>query len=116
MTAVRLIPLPIHVALELVAGLVLMSAPFALGLSAAAMVTGVVLGALVAGLALQSVDTPGGRPVPISAHRAADTGIALGLAGAAAILAAADTTAAILFGAAALAQLALNLSTRYSQR
>ena len=116
MTAIRLIPLPIHAALELVAGLVLLSAPFALGLSPAAMVTGVVLGALVAGLALQSVDTPGGRPVSVSAHRAADLGLALGLAGAAVILAQEDSTAALLFGGAALTQLALNASTRYSQR
>ena len=116
MTALRLIPLPIHAALELAAGIVLMTAPFALGLSPAALVTGVVLGALLAGLALQSVDTPNGRPVAVSAHYAADLGLALGLAGAAAILATEDGTAALLFGGAALTQLALNLSTRYSQR
>ena len=116
MTALRLIPLPVHAAIELMVGLAIMTAPFALGLSAAAMVTGVVLGALVAGLALQSVDTPGGRTVPVSAHYAADLGIAIGLAGAAAILATEDTSAAALFGTAAIAQLALNLSTRYTQR
>jgi len=116
MTAMRLIPLPIHSALELVTGLVLMTLPFALGLGAAAMVSGAVLGALIAGHALQPLDTPGRPPVPVSAHYAADLGLALGLGGAALILAAEDSTAAILFGAAAATQLVLNLATRYSQR
>ena len=115
MTALRLIPLPIHAALEMTAGLALMAAPFALGLSPAGMVAAVVLGALVVGLALQSVDA-GSRPLPVAAHYAADYGLALGLGAAAVLLATTDDAAALVFGAAALVQLTLNLVTRYSQR
>ena len=111
MTALRLIPLPLHSALEMLVGLVLISAPFALGLSTPALVTGVLVGALVAGVALHAME-----PVSVAAHHAADHGIAVGLAGAAIVFAAADASAAILFGAAALAQLALNLTTRYTAR
>src|SRR5687768_2906578 len=111
MTALRLIPLPMHSALEMLLGLLLISAPFALGLSAPALVAGVLVGAVVAGIALHAME-----PNSIAAHHAADHGIAVGLAGAAIVFSAADTTAAILFGAAALAQLALNLTTRYTAR
>ena len=115
MTALRLIPLPIHSALELLVGLALMALPFALGLSGAAIAVGIVVGALVAGTALQSLDT-GGRPLPISAHLAADFGLGIGLAGAALVLLTTGAAASILFGAAAMAQLALTSVTRYSQR
>jgi len=115
MTALRLVPLPVHSALELLVGLALMAAPFALGLSAAAIVVGVVIGALVAGTALQALDADG-RPLPVSAHYAADYGLTIGLGGAAAVLGSVDAPAAVLFGVAALAQLALTLVTRYSQR
>jgi hypothetical protein len=113
MTALRLLPLPLHSALEMLLGLVLIGAPFALGLSTAALVAGVLVGALIAGFALQAVEP---TRTSISAHHAADHGIALGMAGAAIVFASVDGTAAVLFGAAALAQLALNLTTRYSTR
>ena len=48
MTALRIIPLPIHAALEMVAGLALGIAPFALGLSTAATFLGVIAGAVMA--------------------------------------------------------------------
>jgi hypothetical protein len=115
MTALRLIPLQIHTAVELLVGLTLMALPFALGLSGAAIAVGIVVGALVAGTALQSLDT-GGRQLPVSAHLAADFGLGAGLAGAAVVLLTVDATASILFGAAAVAQLALTSVTRYSQR
>jgi hypothetical protein len=115
MTALRLIPLQIHSALELLVGLALMALPFALGLSAAAIAVGIVVGALVAGTALQSLDT-GGRQLPISAHLAADFGLGIGLAGAAVVLLATDAPASLLFCAAAVAQLALTSVTRYTQR
>lgn len=115
MTALRLVPLPIHSALEMFVGLALMGLPFALGLSTAAIVVGIVVGALVVGTALQSLDT-GGRPLPISAHVAADFGLGIGLAGAALVLLTMDAGASALFGAAAVAQLALTSVTRYSQR
>jgi uncharacterized cupin superfamily protein len=114
MTALRHVPLPIHSALEMLIGLALIGAPFALGLTAPALIVGVVVGAILAGVALQAVDP--GRTTSVSAHHAADHGVALGLAGAAFVLATVDGTAAVLFGAAAAAQLALNLTTRYSAR
>ena len=113
MSALRLLPLPIHSALEMTIGLVLIAAPFALGLGTAALVAGVVVGALVAGLALQAADP---ATTSISAHHAADTGIVLGLLGAAIVFLAVDTSAGLIFGAAALAQLALNVTTRYTAR
>ena len=114
MTALRLVPLQIHSAVEMVAGLLLMVAPFALGLSTAAMVSGVVIGALLVGIALQAIDGEG-RTFSVSAHWAADYGLALGLIGAAVVIATVDTSAALLFGGFGLAQLGLNLTTRYSR-
>jgi len=116
MTVVRLIPLPIHAGLEMLLGLALMAAPFVFGASIAGLVAGVVVGALVVGLALQSLDAGGRPPLPVSAHHAADYGLVLGMAGGALVLGIDDLTAAAIFGAAALAHLTLNLVTRYSQR
>jgi hypothetical protein len=114
MTALRLLPLPTHSALEMVVGLLLIGAPFVLGLSTPAMIAGVFVGAIVAGLALQGVDP--GRTTSVAAHHAADHGIAVGLAGAAIVLSTTDAAAGVLFGAAALVQLALNVTTRYTAR
>ncbi|HEV3001649.1 MAG TPA: hypothetical protein VGW75_12990 [Solirubrobacteraceae bacterium] len=117
MTALRIIPLPIHSALEMLIGLALGAAPFALGLSTAAAFVGVVAGVLMVGLSLQSLDTGTGDGIRLGAHLAADQGAALGLATAAAILASAgDPLAATLFAAAAIGHLALILATRYSAR
>ena len=117
MTALRFIPLPIHSAIEMLIGLALGAAPFALGLSTAATFVGVVVGVLVVGLSLHSLDTGTGEGIRLGAHLAADQGIALGLAAAAAVLAAAgDPRPAALFAIAALGQLTLILSTRYSAR
>ena len=116
MTALRLIPLPIHTGLEMAAGLLLMAAPFVLGLGFAPSVVGIVIGALVVGLALHAVDA-GGRAVSVAAHHAYDLGLAQGLAAAAVIGAVSgDPQATLLFGGFALAQLALNLTTRYTAR
>lgn len=119
MTAARLIPLPLHGALEMLVGFVIMAVPVALGLSPAAGVLGVVAGTLVVGLGLSStgVEADGRRPLAIAAHRAFDHGLALGLLGAAAVLGlAGDRAAAAVFAAAGLAQLALSLTTRYTRR
>jgi hypothetical protein len=113
MTALRLIPLPIHSALEMLVGLLLGVAPFALGLSTAAAFTAVIVGVLIVGLALQSI----ADDVRIGAHLAADQGLALGLAIAGAVMAATgDGPAAALFAGAAVAHLLLILATRYSAR
>ena len=115
MTALRLVPLPLHSALEMVAGLALMALPFALGLSTAGMLAGALVGALMVGLALQSLDV-GPQAPSVSAHHAADLGVSVGLAGAAVVFGAAGDATAWLFAGAALAQLALNLTTRYTLR
>jgi hypothetical protein len=117
MTAMRLIPLPLHSALEMLLGIAVGAAPFALGLSAGATIVGVVAGVLLVGLALQSVDTGTGASVAISAHLAGDQGIALGLAAAGAIMAVADQAlAAGLFAGVAIAHLLLILATHYTAR
>jgi hypothetical protein len=116
MTAFRLMSLPTHGAAETLLGLVLMGAPFVLGFSTAAIATTLVIGALVVGLGLAAA-TAGLATLDISAHTAYDTGIVLGLVGAAVVVAAAgDGIAAVFLLGAALVQLALNATTRYSAR
>jgi hypothetical protein len=116
MTALRLISLPTHAALEMAAGFVVMAAPFLLGFTPAGLVVSVALGALIVGLALSAVPVEG-RSVPIAAHFAYDRGIAIGLLGGALVLGIADDVAASLFLAgAAVAQFLLNVTTRYSAR
>jgi hypothetical protein len=115
-TLIRLLSLPAHAALELAAGLVLLTAPFVLGFGAAGLVASVAAGALVVGLALSAATTEGAA-IPVGAHFAFDRGMALGLLGGAVALAATGNRApAVLFGLAALVQLALNVTTRYSAR
>jgi hypothetical protein len=119
MTALRLISLPVHGALEMLVGFVVMAAPIALGLSAPAAVAGVVIGTLIVGLALASVDVEaeGRRPLAVATHHSFDYGLVTGMLGAAVVLGmAGDRAAAVLFSAAALLQLALNLTTKYSHR
>jgi hypothetical protein len=98
----------------MLSGLAVMALPFALGLSTAAILAGALIGALVVGLALQTVDT--GHASSVAGHHAADLGVAIGLAGAAVLFGAAGDPASLLFGGAAVAQLALNLTTRYTLR
>ena len=116
MTALRLISLPTHAALELAGGLIVMVAPFLLGFSPAGLVVSAALGALIVGLALTAVPLEG-RHTPVSAHFAYDRGIAVGMLGGALVLGlAGDTTAAVFLAGAAVAQGALNLVTRYTAR
>jgi hypothetical protein len=117
MTALRLISLPLHGALEMLLGLLVMVAPLALGASTAGAVLGVVTGALLVGLGLSSAaaDSDPRRPMSIAAHHELDYGLALGLLGTAVLLGlVGDRIAALLLAAAALTQLALNATTRYS--
>jgi hypothetical protein len=114
MPALRLIPLPMHAALEMLVGLAVGIAPFALGMSTAATFVGVIAGVLVVGLALQSIEDENPR---IAAHLAADQGAALGLAAAGAVMAASgDAVAAALFAGTAVTHLLLILATRYTAR
>lgn len=112
MTTFRLISLSTHGAVELLLGLAVMVAPFALGLSSAALVLGVLAGALLSGVALGTVDPSRGS---ISAHHANDVGLSIGLIVAGVALGlAGDPRAAIVFAGAALLHTALVLTTRYS--
>jgi hypothetical protein len=100
-------------------GFFTMVTPVALGLSPAAAVIGILVGALIVGLALSSTgsEADGRRPMAIATHHAFDYGLVTGLVGAAATIGfTGDRLAAVVFAAAALAQLALNLTTRYSHR
>jgi uncharacterized membrane protein len=118
MTAARLIPFPVHGALELVTGLFLLAAPFVFAFTVPAGVISISIAVLLVGLALGAATADGrSRSLPVATHHAFDHGLALGLLGAAAVLAVAgDEVAGIVLAAAAAAQLALNLTTRYSLR
>jgi len=117
MTALRLISLPVHGALEMLVGFLLMAAPVALGLSTAAGVVGILVGTVIVGLALTSTETSGRGTMTIAAHHAFDHGLVTGLLGTAAVLGlAGDKVAAVLFAVAALLQFSLSLTTRYSSR
>jgi hypothetical protein len=99
-----------HGAIELLAGLALVGAPFALGFGAAALVASLTAGVLLAGLALSD-------DMSISAHMAADTVLAGALVGTAAALAAGgDGLAAAVLACAAAAELALTAGTRWTRR
>jgi hypothetical protein len=114
-TAFRLISLPTHAALELLLALALMIAPFALSFGAGGTVVAVVLGAVLAGLALAGAGEPSG--LRVATHFAFDQTIVVVLVGAAlAVGLAGDRAAALVLAAASAAQLALSLTTRYSTR
>jgi hypothetical protein len=116
MTALRLISLPTHAVLELTLGVLVMAAPFVLGVGPAGLVVSVALGALVVGLALSASAADGNRS-GVTAHFAYDRALAIGfVAGAVALIAAGDRAAAALLAAAAIAQGGLNLTTRYTAR
>lgn len=111
MTAFRLISLPLHGALEFVAGLALALTPFALGAGPAGVVAAVAAGALMIGMALSKATDS----VPVGAQYGYDWGLTSGLVGGAAVLGIAGQPVAMLvFAVAALVQLTLNLVTRYS--
>jgi hypothetical protein len=113
MTATRLISLPLHGALELLAGVLALAAPFALHFTPAGAVVSVLIGVCAIGLAFDAAqDTD-----RVSLHLAADYGVALGAVLTTVPLAiAGDAAAALFLGALGLAQLALNAVTRYSAR
>jgi hypothetical protein len=114
MTSFRLISLPTHALLELAGGIAVMAAPFVFGFGPAGLVAGVLVGALIAGLALTAASPEGGG-LTVAAHFAFDRGVAAGLLGGAVVLAiAGDLTASLVFAVAALVQSVLNITTRYT--
>ena len=114
MTALRpTLSLPTHAAFELPVGMLALIAPFALGFGLAGAALSVLIGVCIVGLALDAAH----RPAQVSAHQAFDYGIAFATVLVAIPLALAGEAAAALFlGAVGIALLALDVTTRYSQR
>jgi len=97
------------------AGAALIVAPFVLALDAAALVTGVLVGALAVALGLAGTE-PGARgSLSLSSQAVYDRGLALGLILSAIIFALSGQPEAMgLFAAAGLAALVMTAVTRYS--
>jgi len=113
MTAFRILSISAHGALEMLLGLVALAAPFALGFGLAGAVVTILLSVVLIGLALSTTDSG----VRLSAHYAMDYGLTVGAATAAVLIGLTSDRPALLFLIGlALAQLALNVSTRYSAR
>jgi len=104
-------------ALLVVAGSALIAVPFVMGLDAAPLVTGVLVGTLAIALGLAGTE-PGGRgTLPLSAQAVYDRGLAFGLLLCGAIFGiAGEPEAMVLFAGAGLAALFMTAVTRYSAR
>lgn len=118
MTALRLIPLPVHAALRMTTGLFTMAAPFVADFGVAATLLSIVIGAMVVGVALAATpDERGLTPLPVSALHAADWVTVFALLFAATYASAGgDDRAGLVLVAIAVLQLVGNLTTRYSLR
>jgi hypothetical protein len=121
MTLARLVPLPIHAALEVALAPVVIAMPFVLGLDGMAYVVAVIIGVLLMGTGLATTTLLSGRDAPrglrVSAHVDVDLGIALLSALAALGFALVDEFAAAgFFATVAIAQSLLTATTRYSAR
>ena len=111
----RLINHALRAALLIAAGAALIAGPFLMGLDAAPLVAGVVIGALAIALGLAGTE-PGTRgSLPVSAQAVYDRGRALGLIASGGIFVLFDEPqAAALFAGAGLAALVMTSVTRYS--
>jgi len=121
MTLARLVPLPIHAALEVALAPIVIAAPFALGLDPAAYVVALIIGVLLMGTGLTTTTALRGRAAPqglrVSAHVDLDLGIALASAvSALAFAIGGDVVAGGFFGTIAVALGLLAVTTRYSAR
>jgi hypothetical protein len=113
----RLIPPALRAGLLTAAGTGLIVAPLFLGLAPAAVVTGVVIGAVAVALALAGTDSGSRGTLPLSAQMVFDRGLALGLMAAALIFGlAGEIEAFVVFAVAGLGALAVTAMTRYSAR
>jgi hypothetical protein len=114
-TISRLISYPTHGAVELLVAVGVMAVPFAIGLSTAAVITAVVIGAILFGLGVSATDVGERGTLPISAHAAYDAGIALGLALVGIVFGIAGSGLALaFFVVAGLTELLLAAFTRYT--
>ena len=115
MTIARLISPALRSGLLMAAGTALIGVPFAVGLDAAAIVTGMTVGVLVVALALAGTATDGRGTLPVSAQAVFDRGVAFGLLIVAAVFGfAGDLGASLLFATAGLSALVITSITRYS--
>ena len=115
MTIARIISPALRSGLLMAAGTALIGVPFAVGLGAAAIVTGLTVGVFVVALALAGTATEGRGTLPISAQAVYDRGIAVGLLIVALVFGiAGDLGAALLFATAGVAALIVTSITRYS--
>jgi len=116
-TASRLISLDTRSGIEVLLGTLVLFVPIALSLSVAAMVTGVVLGAILVGLGLAGTANGGRGTLPVSTQAVYDQGFAVGLVltgGAFALIG--EQAAGGVFAAAGLAGLVMAMLTRYSAK
>jgi hypothetical protein len=121
MTLARLVPLPIHAALEVALAPIVIAAPFALGLDAGPFVVALIIGVLLMGTGLATITLLSGRDAPQGLRVSAQFDVALGIALAAAVSALAfaltgEMLAGALFATVAIAQGLLAVTTRYSAR
>jgi hypothetical protein len=115
MTIARLISPALRSGLLMAAGTALIGVPFAIGLGAAAIVTGLAVGVVVVALALAGTATGERGTLPVSAQAVYDRGIAVGLVAVGVVCAfAGDLGAALLFTTAGVAALIVTSITRYS--
>ena len=99
----------------ILAGSVLLLAPTALELGFAPIITGMIVGAIAAGLGIAGTATQGRGTIPLTAHAVYDRALAIGLLLVAVLFGAIDeNVAAALFGGAGIAALAMTLVTRYT--
>lgn len=118
MTASRAIPIHLHGALEVLAGPLLLVAPFALGFSVAAGAFSIALGVLLIGLAISIYSAGEGRgSLPLTTHAGFDYILAASAIGLGLIvgLAAGDHVAGLFMVGFGSAHLGLTAATRYSR-
>src|SRR5262245_23427777 len=115
MTGSQLLSHGLRAALLVFAGSALIAVPFLLGLDAAPIVTGVLVGALAVALGLAGTEQGGRGSLPLSTQAAWDRGLGLGLVLSAGIFGLFGEFAAMtLFGVAGAAALVMTSVTRYS--
>src|SRR3712207_1131072 len=115
MTIARLISPALRSGLLMTAGTVLIAVPFAIGLGAAAIVTGLAVGVVMVALALASTASDGRGTLPVSAQAVYDRGLGFGLLLTAAIFGVAgELGAGLLFAIAGVSALVVTSITRYS--
>jgi hypothetical protein len=117
MTVSRLISPAFRSGLLTAGGTGLIVAPLFLGLAPAAIVTGMVVGAVAVALALAGTDADSRGTLSLSAQAVYDRGLALGLMVTALIFGlAGELEAAVMFVVAGLGALVVTTITRYSAR